>query len=126
MFPSRRIAKELLRRHDHPDHQADESIAHSSYDMIEPDSQLADEAEAASLPRNRFWTLKRRDPSALRPETANRGIESRRVVSEPVIQERRGISVLRRFKMGRGNQEVEDEGDITISTETVSFLSLWF
>lgn len=121
MFPSRRIAKELLRRHDHPDHQADESIAHSSYDMIDPDSQLTEEAEAASLPRNRFWTLKRRYPSVLRPETADMGIEGRRVVSEPVIQERRGISVLRRFRMGKGNQEVEDEGDITISTETVSF-----
>jgi hypothetical protein len=84
-----------------------------------------DEVEDTDLhpkSRNPFWTLRRRGPLVHRPETALTGIEGRRVVSERVLPERRGgMSVLRRFKLGRGHQEmVEDDGDITISTETVS------
>jgi hypothetical protein len=124
MFSSRSIAKDILRRQNHQPSLADESIGQSSYDMIDPlvDEQVED-TDLVSTSRHSFWTLRRRGPLAHRPETASKATEGRRVVSEPVLSERRGgMSVLRRFKIGRGHQEMEeDEGDITISTETVSY-----
>jgi hypothetical protein len=123
MFSSRSIAKDLLRRQNLHPSLADESIGQSSYDMIDPPvDERVEDTDLNTKSRHPFWTLRRRGPLVHKPETAPRGIEGRRVVSEPVISERRGgMSVLRRFKIGRGHQEMEeDEGDITISTETVS------
>jgi hypothetical protein len=124
MLTSRQIAKELITRKKSTQ-RLDTSITTSSYEMIDADLE-GDVDTSDDSPRRHFWGLPiRRKPqhhSADNYEDAGE-IGGRRVVSEPVMSGRRGMSVLRRFKFGkRSIEEDEHEGDLTISTETVSSL----
>jgi len=92
----------------------DASITTSSYEMIDPvDADTSDDP-----PRRHFWGLNLRKRGSIHD---TQGIENgRRVVSEPLPAGLRKMAVLRRFRFGRHDQDLEDEeGDLTISTETV-------
>jgi hypothetical protein len=82
--------------------------------MIDPvDADTSDDA-----PRRQFWglNLKRRG-NIHDAEDAGTG---RRVFSGPLPAGLRKMAVLRRFRFGRHDQDLEEEeGDLTISTETV-------
>jgi hypothetical protein len=122
MLTSRQLAKELITRKKSTQ-RLDTSITTSSYEMINPDLE-GDVDTSDDSPRRHFWGLPiRRNPQhhpSDKYEDAG-DIGGRRVVSEPVMTGRRGMSVLRRFRFGRhGIEEDEHEGDLTISTETVS------
>ena len=111
MLTSRQVAKELISRK----HQnADTSITTSSYEMIDSvDPDTSDDA-----PRRHFWglNLKRRGNTRDLQDTGT----GRRVVSEPLPAGLRRMAVLRRFRFGRHDQDLEEEeGDLTTSTETV-------
>jgi len=111
MLTSRQIAKELISRK----HQnADTSITTSSYEMIDPgDAETSDDA-----PRRHFWGLNLRRRGNIH-DLQDTGT-ARRVVSEPLPAGLRKMAVLRRFRFGRHEQDLEEEeGDLTISTETV-------
>jgi hypothetical protein len=111
MLTSRQIAKELISRK----HQnQDTSITTSSYEMIDPVD--ADTSEDA--PRRHFWGLNLRKRGNIHDMQDN--ATGRRVVSEPLPAGLRKMAVLRRFRFGRHDQDLEEEeGDLTISTETV-------
>jgi len=118
MLTSRQLAKELISRKQH--HIADTSITTSSYEMIDPvdpDSSIND------VPRRNFWGLNLRKREHIQ---SNQETGGRRVVSEPLPSGMRKMSALRRFRFGRHEEEMEEEeGDLTISTETVSAVSAW-
>lgn len=112
MLTSHQIAKELIsRRQQH----GDTSITTSSYEMIDQ----VDPDSSDDVPRRHFWGLnlrKKGNSHHVRDEG-----NGRRVVSEPLPSGLRKMAVLRRFRFGRHDQDVEEEeGDLTISTETVS------
>jgi hypothetical protein len=113
MLTSRQIAKELISR---KQQNPDTSITTSSYEMI--DSVDADTSDDA--PRRHFWGLNLRKRGNIHDlEVTGTG---RRVVSEPLPAGLRKLAVLRRFRFGRHDQDLEEEeeeGDLTISTETV-------
>jgi hypothetical protein len=111
MLTSRQIAKELIARK----HQnTDTSITTSSYEMIDPvEADRSDDA-----PRRHFWGLNLRKRENIH-DMQDSGT-GRRVVSEPLPAGLRKMAVLRRFRFGRHDQDLEEEeGDLTISTETV-------
>ena len=123
MLTSRQLAKELINRKKSTQ-GLDTSITTSSYEMINPD-QEPDLDTSDDSPRRHFWGLPLRKKPQHRPHDKYQQeqgvVDGRRVVSEPVMSGRRGISVLRRFRFGRQDiEEDEHEGDLTISTETVS------
>ena len=68
-------------------------------------------------PRRHFWGLNLRRKGNIH-DMQDVGDE-RRIVSEPLPAGLRKMAVLRRFKFGRHDQDLEEEGDLTISTETV-------
>jgi hypothetical protein len=112
MLTSRQIAKELISR---KQQNPDTSITTSSYEMI--DSVDADTSDDA--PRRHFWGLNLRKRGNIHDlEVTGTG---RRVVSEPLPAGLRKLAVLWRFRFGRHDQDLEEEeeGDLTISTETV-------
>jgi hypothetical protein len=111
MLTSRQIAKELIsRKHQNPD----TSITTSSYEMIDPvDADTSDDA-----PRRHFWGLNLRKRGNI--HDVQDTVAGRRVVSEPLPAGLRKMAVLRRFRFGRHEQDLEEEdGDLTICTETV-------
>jgi hypothetical protein len=111
MLTSRQIAKELIsRKHQNPD----TTITTSSYEMIDPvDADTSDDA-----PRRDFWGLNLRKRGNIHDMKYTEN--GRRVVSEPLPAGLRKMAVLRRFRFGRHDQDLEEEeGDLTISTETV-------
>lgn len=123
MLTSCQLARELINRKNSTQ-GLDTSITTSSYEMINPD-QETDVDTSDDSPRRHFWGLHLRRKPQHRPQDKSQqeqgAIDGRRVVSEPVMSGRRGISVLRRFRFGRQDiEEDEHEGDLTISTETVS------
>jgi len=110
MLTSRQIAKELISR---KQQNTDTSITTSSYEMIDPvDPDILDDA-----PRRHFWGLNLRRKGNIH-DVQDIG-DGRRVVSEPLPAGLRRMAVLRRFGFGRHEQDLEEEGDLTISTETV-------
>jgi hypothetical protein len=113
MLTSRQIAKELISR---KQQNPDTSITTSSYEMIDPvDADTSDD-----VPRRHFWGLNLRKRGNIHDsQDAGTG---RRIVSEPLPAGLRKMAVLRRFRFGRHEQDLEEEeeeGDLTISTETV-------
>jgi hypothetical protein len=114
MLTSRQIAKELIsRKHQNPDTSI--TTTTSSYEMIDPvDADTSDDT-----PRRHFWGLNLRKRGNIH-DTKDAGT-GRRVVSEPLPAGLRKMAVLRRFRFGRHEQDLEEEeeGDLTISTETV-------
>ena len=113
MLTSRQIAKELISRRPQ---NTETSITTSSYEMIDPvDPDLLDDA-----PRRHFWGLNlRRKGNFIDMQDTGNG---RRVVSEPLPAGLRRMAVLRRFRFGRHDQDLEEEeGDLTISTETACY-----
>jgi hypothetical protein len=114
MLTSRQLAKELISRKHH--NQAETSINTSSYEMIDP---VDPDSSVEDAPRRHFWGLNLRKRGNIHDLPIE---EARRVVSEPLPIGRRKMSALRRFRFGRHEQDLEEEeGDLTISTETVSF-----
>jgi len=123
MLTSRQLARELINRKKSTK-GLDTSITTSSYEMINPDQETEVDTSDDS-PRRHFWGLPLRRKPQHHPHDKYQQeqgvVDGRRVVSEPVMSGRRGMSVLRRFRFGRQDIEEDDhEGDLTISTETVS------
>lgn len=112
MLTSHQIAKVLISR---KQQHEDTSITTSSYEMIDQ----VDPDSSDDVPRRHFWGLNlrnRRNSHDVQDEA-----NGRRVVSEPLPSGLRKMAVLRRFRFGRHDQDVDEgEGDLTISTETVS------
>jgi hypothetical protein len=114
MLTSRQIAKQLITRKQQ--RQVDTSITTSSYEMINPVDPAPD-SPVDDHRRRHFWGLNLRKRGNIHDA---QDIENgRRVVSEPVPSGLRKMSALRRFRFGR-HEVLEEEGDLTISTETVS------
>ena len=110
MLTSRQIAKELISR---KQQNTDTSITTSSYEML-------DSLEISTTddpPRRHFWGLNLRKKGNTN-DMRDIG-DCRRVVSEPLPAGLRRMAVLRRFRFGRHEQDLDEEGDLTISTETV-------
>jgi len=84
--------------------------------MIDPgDADTSDDA-----PRRHFWGLNLRRKGNIH-DFQDTGT-ARRVVSEPLPAGLRRMAVIRRFRFGRQDQDLgEEEGDLTISTETVRY-----
>lgn len=115
MLTTRQIAKELINR---KHNTVDTSIGTSSYEMVD----RVDPESSDDVPRRHFWglTLRKRENIHDMQDLSN----GRRVVSEPLPSGLRRMAVLRRFRFGRPEHNMEEEeGDLTISTETVSSFS---
>jgi hypothetical protein len=115
MLTSHQIAKQLITRKQQ--RQVDTSITTSSYEMIDPVDPAPD-SPVDDHRRRHFWGLNLKKRGNIHDgQDAGNG---RRVVSEPAPSGLRKMSALRRFRFGRHEQDLEEEGDLTISTETVS------